>query len=137
MGATFTMFGRAYMLSAVATPNLYVAPTQFQVALTSIVPVANANVSQLQEPAAPSYARQTYLADSDHWHPSGFGEYYNAIKITFPQVTEVWGRIAGWALILPSINQVLTAGSIDDPYQTILGMVPSLDVGVVLLGIYD
>jgi len=137
VAATFTMFGRAYLLSAVVTPDLFVAPTELHIALTNTVPTANSTVSQLLEPAAPSYARQVYGVSSELWYPSGFGEYYNSATITYPMVTELWGRIAGWAAILPDIDECLTVGSIDDPYQTILGMVPRLDPGVVLLGIYD
>lgn len=137
MAATFTMFGRAYLLSAVVTPDLFTAPTTLQIALTNNVPTANSTVSQLLEPTAPSYARQDYDVGSEFWYPSGFGEYYNSATITYPMVTELWGRVAGWAVILPDIEECLNVGSIDDPYQTILGMVPRLDPGVVLLGIYD
>ena len=137
MAATFTMFGRQYLLSAVVNPDLFVAPTTLQFALSNNVPTANSTVSQLLEPTAPSYARQSYAVGSTHWYPSGFGEFYNSVTITYPMVTELWGRVAGWAAILPAINECLTVGSIDDPYQTVLGMVPRLDPGVVLLGIYD
>jgi hypothetical protein len=137
VAATFTMFGRAYLLSAVVTPDLFTPPATLQIALTNTVPTANSTVTQLLEPTAPSYARQTYDVGSEHWYPSGFGEYYNSAAIVYPMVTELWGRVAGWAAILPDIDECLTVGSIDDPYQTILGMVPRLDPGVVLLGIYD
>lgn len=138
MGATFTMFARAKMLQALLSPDTYSALSSLEVALTRSIPVTNATAAQLVEPTTGDYARQSYAADSAHWAPSGFGEYYNTLVVTFPQVTtEGWGLIRGWALIDTVSGQCVSVGSILDPFAATAGMVPRLDPGVLLLGLYD
>ena len=138
MSSSFSMYARGLLLRAVFTPDLYVAPVALEVALTSTVPPNNAAASQLNEPTAPGYARQPYALDGTHWAPTNFGELYNTLRIQFPIVSDAsWGNIAGWALIDTGSGQCLNTGSIMGPYEAIIGSIPYLDPGTVLLGIYD
>lgn len=138
MGATFTMFSRTKMIQALLAHDLYVPLTTLQVALTRNIPVTNATAGQLLEPTTGGYVRQNYSAGSAYWAPSGFGEYYNTNVVTFPQVTaEGWGLIRGWAVLDPNSGQCLSVGSILDPFNATSGMIPRLDPGVLLLGLYD
>ena len=135
---TFTMFTRGLMMSGLLTPNVYVPLTTLQIALTRSIPVANATALQLVEPTTGGYARQSYSVGSAWWTASGFGEYYNSAVVTFPQVTlDGWGLIRGWAVIDPTSGQCISVGSILDPFMATAGMVPRLDPGVILLGLYD
>jgi hypothetical protein len=138
MSSPLTMYGAGLFLRAVLTPDVYVAPTGLQVALTRTVPPRNASADQLVEPTAAEYERQPYFLDGVHWAPTNFGELYNTTKITFAKVgTSGWGMISGWALLDPGSGQCLTVGSIMNPYQATAGMVPYLDPGSVVLGLYD
>jgi hypothetical protein len=137
MSATFTMYGRELMLRAMLTPDAFTALGDMQVALTRTVPPANADATQLTEPTVGGYARQVYPALLAYWAPTGFGELYNTQVITFPMITVNWGLVAGWALLDPISGQCLSVGSVQEPYSTIIGMVPRLDPGTMQLGIYD
>ena len=138
MGATFTMFSRSKMIQALLAHDSYVPLTTLQVALTRSIPVTNSTAAQLLEPTTGGYVRQSYAADSAHWASSGFGEYYNTMVVTFPQVTAVgWGLIRGWAVLDPGSGQCIAVGSILDPFAATAGMIPRLDPGVLLRGLYD
>ena len=135
---TFTMFSRAKMLSGLLAPDTFVPLTSLLVALTRSIPVANSSALQLVEPTTGGYARQSYVANAAHWAPTGFGELYNTMVVTFPQVTAAgWGLIRGWGLIDPTSGQCISVGPIMDPFVATAGMVPRLDPGVILLGIYS
>lgn len=134
---SFTMYGREILLRAIFTPDAVTLPTSLQVALTTSVPPANASMDQLVEPTAAEYARQTYAVNAASWAPTGFGDLYNAIKITYPQVVDSWGLLVGWALVDPVAAQCLNAGPLLEPIATIAGMVPYVDPGSIVLGIAD
>jgi len=137
MSSTFTMYGRQQMLRALLTPDAFTPPTSLQVALCLQVPPANAAASQLIEPTSADYARQDYPVDMAHWAPTNFGELYNTVKITFGQAAQPWGWIQGLALVDPVAGQCVSVGSVAEPYQTTIGMIPYLDAGAIVLGIYD
>lgn len=137
MSSTFTMYGRQLLLRAVYTPDVYTALSTLEFALTRNVAPANATVAALIEPTPTEYVRQPYTLTSTYWAPSGFGEIYNTLKITWPQVVTVWGMISGWALVEPVSGQCVAVGSVMESYQAIPGMIPYLDPGTVMLGIYD
>lgn len=138
MPSTLTMFGRRFLMRALLTPDTYVPITEVEIALTRSIPVANAAASQLLEPTALSYARQTYPTGSIYWAPTNFGELYNTTLITFDQIqAEEWGWIRGYAIIDPTSQQCLDVGSLKVPFRGVIGMVPKLEPGSVMLGIYD
>lgn len=138
MSSSFTMFGRSQMLRSMVTPDLFVPIDSFEIALTNTVPPANASEAQLVEPTAAAYVRQTYSTGSTYWAPSGFGEFYNTLLVTWPQVTvDSWGLIRGYAVVDPVSGQCVSVGSIQNPFQATVGYVPKLEPGSVMLGIYD
>jgi hypothetical protein len=131
------MYGRQLMLKAVYTPDDFTPITEVEVALTRSIAPNNVAVSQLVEPTAPEYVRQPYPLDVAHWSPTSFGELYNSLTLTWPQVTVYWGWVSGWAIIEPVANQVLNAGALLAPFDGALGVVPFLDPGTLVLGLYD
>jgi hypothetical protein len=133
------MSGRTLLLRAVFTPDVVSLPAELEVALTLAVPPANATEDQLSEPAAgTSYARQTYPLTSVQWAPTGFGDLYNTLKISYPQVmSPIWGMLSGWALVDPVSGQCVNVGALLEPIATQTGMVPFLDPGTLVLGIQD
>lgn len=138
MASTYTMFGRQLMQNALLRPDDFTPLTEIEVALCRSVPVANATADQLLEPTAAAYARQVYPVGQIFWAPTGFGEVYNTVLITFPQIeTEPWGLLRGWAAVDPDSQQCISVGSIMSPFQGTVGMVPKLEPGTVMLGIYD
>ena len=135
---TFTMFTRGILMRGLLAPDIHTPLTALQIALTRSIPVANATALQLVEPTTGGYVRQSYAVGSAWWSPSGFGEYYNTTVVTFPQVTlDGWGLIRGWAVIDPTSGQCISVGSVLDPFVASAGMIPRLDPGVILLGLYD
>lgn len=137
MSSTFTMYGRQLMVALLLTPDAITPLTTMQVALTLTIPLANASQDQLVEPTAASYARQSYTLGSANWGATGFAELFNLGQIAFPRVDEPWGVIRGWALVDPVAGQCLAVGSIDDPYEAVVGFVAQVDPGQLVLGIYD
>lgn len=131
------MYGRTLLLRAVFTPELVVLPTTLLVALTRTVPPANAAVDQLVEPAGDGYARQNYPLTGEYWAPSGFGDLYNTVKVSFPQVIASWGLLTGWALLDTVSGQCVNTGALMEPMATTPGMVPYVDPGALTLGIGD
>lgn len=127
------MHGRSLLLGAVFTPDIMTLPTSLEVAMTRFVAPKNATAAQLVEPTGGSYERQPYEIGSAHWAPTGFGELYNTTKVTFPQVSAPWGLIMGWALIDPDSGQCLNAGALKEPIATVIGMVPFIDPGALIL----
>lgn len=138
MSSSLSMYARGQLLRSMFTPDIYVAPTGLLVALTKNVAPNNATAAQLIEPTVAGYVRETYGLTSAYWAPTGFGELYNTQRIEYNMVMDQsWGIIAGWALIDPGSGQCLDTGSIKTPYEAIIGSVPYLDPGTLLLGIYD
>lgn len=138
MSATFTMYGRDLMLRAIFAPDLFTPVTTLAVALTRTVPATNASIEQLMEPDAElGYARAVYPVSPGKWASTGFAELYNVDVITFDQVTSPWGRIAGFALLDVPAGQCVAVGSLANPFQATSGMIPKLDGGAVMLGLYD
>ena len=138
MASTFTQYGRALFLNAVFRPDSFTPVDEVEVALTRTVPPANASAAQLVEPDVASYTRQTYSTGSTFWAPSGFGEVYNTTLVQWAQIeADPWGLMRGWAVIDPVSEQCLGVGSIMRPFQATIGMVPKLDPGTLMLGIYD
>jgi hypothetical protein len=122
----------------VLTPETFVPLGDLEIALCATVPPANASVAQLEEPTAASYARQVYPAGVEYWAPTEFGELYNTLTVEFPIVLEdSWGVVTGYALVDPVSGQCLSVGSLLEPYEATVGMVPRLEAGVLQLGIYD
>lgn len=135
MSSNFTQYGQSQMLQALLTPDTFTTISSVEIALSRSVPPANANASQVLEPTATAYARQTYSTGSTYWAPTGFGPYYNTLLITFPQVdAEEWGLIRGYAVIEPISGQCLQVGSIKSPFRATTGYVPKLEAGTVVLG---
>jgi hypothetical protein len=134
---SFTMYGRTLLLRAVFTPDAVTLPSALSVALTLTIPPANAVLEQLVEPVAASYVRQSIPLDAAHWAPTGFGELYNTIKVTFPQAVTAWGLLTGWALLDPVSTQCVSAGALMEPFSAIIGAVPYVDPGALVLGIQD
>ena len=137
MTTSITMFGREQLLRAYLTPDIFVPPTGLEVALTLTIAPRNASADQLNEPTAPEYARQPYPMDGAHWAPTGFGELYNTTLVTFPQVANLWGMLAGWALVETGSGQCIETGSIMSPYAPTQGMIPKMEPGTITIGIYD
>ena len=133
----WSMHGRQEMLKAFLTPDVFVPMSSLQLALTRTIPVANATPGQLVEPVGGGYIRAWYLADSNHWAPTGFGEYYNTNTLSFPTVAESWGLIVGWALVYPGIPECIAMGKVKNPFIAEAGMTPTVAPGVLLLGNYD
>lgn len=131
------MYGRTLLLRAVFTPELVTLPTELEVALTRTVAPANASEDQLVEPTLGGYARQVIALDGSHWAPNGFGDLYNTVTVTFPQVTVSWGLITGWALVDPVATQCVNTGALMEPMSTVIGMIPYIDPGALVLGIGD
>lgn len=131
------MVGRSLLLRAVFTPEAVTLPTSLEVALTRFVAPANATAAQLVEPSGGDYARQPYQIGGAYWAPTGFGELYNTVKVTYPQVSAPWGLITGWALIDPVSGQCLNTGALMEPMATVIGMIPFIDPGALILGIED
>jgi hypothetical protein len=137
---TFTMYGRTLLLRSVFTADVVTVPASLEVALTNTVPPANSAEDQLVEPdsATTNYVRQTYALTSVQWAPSGFGDLYNTLKISYPQVgSPAWGVLNGWALVDPVSGQCVNAGALLEPIATVTGMIPFLDPGTLVLGIAD
>lgn len=138
MPSSLSMYTRSQMMRAVFTPDIYVPPTGLLVALTKNIPPNNATAAQLIEPTVAGYVRETYGLTSAYWAPTNFGELYNTTRIEYNMVVDQsWGMIAGWALVDPGSGQCLNTGSIRTPYEAIIGSVPYLDPGTLVLGIYD
>jgi hypothetical protein len=134
---SFTMVGRSLLLRAVFTPEAVTLPTEFEVALTRFVAPSNATAAQLVEPVGGGYVRQEYPVGLAAWAPTGFGSLYNTTKITFPQVSATWGLLAGWALVDPASGQCIDTGALKEPMATVVGMIPYVDPGALVLGIED
>lgn len=131
------MYGRSQLLRLMFTPEAASAPASVEIALTRFVAPANATAAQLIEPDVGDYARQPYGIGLVHWAPTGFGELYNTTKITWPQLSASWGLITGWAVIEPVSGQCLNAGALQEPIATVIGMVPFVDPGALILGLED
>lgn len=131
------MVGRSLLMRAVFTPEAVTLPTELEVALTRFVAPANATADQIVEPSVGGYARQIYPIGLTYWAPTGFGELYNTTKVTWPQLTASWGLLTGWALIDPLSGQCLNVGALMEPMATIVGMIPYVDPGALVLGIED
>lgn len=138
MPSTFTMYARRQLLKAMFTPEDFTAIEQVQVALCRTVPPANAAADQLVEPEADSYARQVYPTGALYWAPTNFGELYNTLTVQWDQIeVDKWGYMRGWAVLDPVSGQCLNVGSIMRPFLGEVGMVPKLEPGTLMLGIYD
>lgn len=140
MSSVLTMYGRTQLLAAMLSPDTYTTPATVKLALCQRIPPSNASIDQLLEPdtGTTTYARQTYGFSSAHWTGTGFGEFTNAVAITFPEVgLNSWGMVAGWAMIDVDAAQCLAVGSVLEPYLTALGMIPTVNIGSIVLGISD
>jgi len=138
MPSTFTMYARRQLLKSMFTPDVFTPIDEVTVALCRNVPTANASADQLVEPSAESYARQTYPTGSLYWAPTNFGELYNTLTVTWPEIgAESWGFMRGWAVIDEESGQCLNVGTIMRPFPGTVGMVPKLEPGTLMLGIYD
>jgi hypothetical protein len=138
MPSTFTMYARRQLLKSMFTPDQFLPIDEVSVALTRNIPPANATAEQLVEPEADAYARQTYATGSLYWAPTNFGELYNTLTITWDQIeAEEWGFVRGWAVVDEVSGQCLNVGTIMRPFRGVVGMVPKLEPGTLMLGIYD
>jgi hypothetical protein len=133
---SFTMYGSDLLLRLLLTPEVVTAPTSLEVALTLSVPPRNATMAQLVEPAD-TYVRQSIVLDATAWVPTGFGPFYNANQVDFPQVVESWGLVVGWALVYAAAGECVNAGALMEPIATVPGMVPYVSPGALLLGLQD
>jgi len=138
MGSTFTMYGRGQMLQAMLNPDDYAPVATYGVALTRYPPANNSSIDQLIEPDATlGYARASYPTTAAKWVSTGFAEFYNVDPIEFAQVTSDWGLISGWALLDVLAGQCVAVGSLGNPFSAVSGMIPVLDSGAIMLGLYD
>lgn len=136
--STFTMYGRGQMLKALLDPTGYAPINVFGVALCRYAPPNNASIDQIIEPdEILGYERATYPTTAEMWVSTGFAEYYNLDPITFPQVQADWGLISGWALLDNQAGQCVAVGNLANPFIATTGMVPKLDSGSIMLGLYD
>lgn len=138
MPSTFTMYARRQLLKSMFTPDDFTPVDEVSVALCRSVPPANASADQLVEPDAASYTRQTYATGSLYWAPTNFGELYNTLTVQWAKIeAEEWGFMRGWAVVDPVSGQCLNVGTIMRPFRGTVGMVPKLEPGTLMLGIYD
>jgi hypothetical protein len=138
MPSTFTMYARRQLLKAMFTPDDFIALDRVEVALTQTIPPANASADQLVEPGAATYSRITYPVGELYWAPTNFGELYNTLTVQWAEIAaEQWGFLRGWAVLDPVSGQCLNVGSIMRPFKGITGMVPKLEPGTLMLGLYD
>lgn len=138
MSSTFTMDGRAMAMEALLVPDQFAPLTGLTIALTRTVPVANTAPSQLTQPdPSGGYVAQNYGVGVEFWQPTGFGEFYNAAPVNFPQVTASWGRMLGYAVIASDRSKCLSVGALAEPFIAEIGMIPYLPPGTIVLGFYD
>ena len=138
MSSTFTMVGRDMAMRALLTPDDFPTIDAVGIHLTRTVPVANSATSQLTQPdPGGGYAAQYYDTGRNFWEPTGFGEYYNAQRIDFPQVTASWGRMLGYAVSIAGKFECLSVGALAEPFIAEVGMIPYLPPGTIVLGFYD
>ena len=137
MGATFTMYGRQQMLKAYWQSAAVVLASS-QMALVTSVPPSNAAASQLVEPSsADGYARITCPMTTAFWGESGFSEIYNLQAMVFPEVEDDWGLIQGWAIVAVAAGQCLAVGGLAEPFDAVTGMIPTIEIQGITLGLYD
>lgn len=108
MASAVSIQFREMLLSSLFMADVFTAPAQLYVALTSNVALINQSGNTLREPIAGAYSRGAIDLDSLSWATTGFGDVANVVDIDFPPPTtgEDWGYLSGWALVSDA-----TAGS--------------------------
>lgn len=143
MGASLTADGRALMIEAFWTPDIFVAIPTLYICLTRTVPVSNAAPEDLEEPdPLTGYDRVPYPLDSAYWTPDGFGQIFNNDGSRFfAAPDDDWGLLQGMALITSDVidgvtGTVVAVGNLDEPFQPAIGETIPVDVGDITIGLF-
>lgn len=133
---TLTMYGRQLMVWGIWADDLVENwPWDLTIALCRSIPVTNVATSQLVEPTEPEYSRQDYQTGGSHWADDGFGGLFNTQEIRFPQVTNSWGFIYGYAIIDPLADMVIDTGALLEPFSADANLIPTIEPGTISLGL--
>lgn len=136
MSATISMFLRGELLRHyfMSRPGSYI-----YAAVTQTVGLANSPGDLLTEPSGNGYGRPELPCDEETWGLTGLSELSNLVEIPFPDHTDEWGYIGGWALLdAPASGMTLAVGSMVVPGELTAEMPPlSLTVGACTIGLYD
>jgi hypothetical protein len=132
-----SLFGRDQLLAAFFIPDSFDPPVLW-VALCTSVPAQGAGGSDLIEPEDPAYARGEYGVGSDFWQPTGRGGVTNVSGIYYPQLTEDYGEVLGWALCDDAYGgNAFVVGELATPerifYDPDIIRVPVLGAGAIVV----
>lgn len=143
MGAALTSDGRALMVEAFWTPDIFVPVPTLYVCMCRSVPVSNAAPEDLEEPdVASGYARVAYPLNSAYWTPDGFGQIFNNDGSRFFAAPSAdWGLQQGMALITTNVidgvsGTVVAVGNLDEPFIPPIGLTIPIDIGDITIGLF-
>lgn len=138
MAGSLSLYGRFWLLGLGLTPDATPALTELWVALTRTVPAEGDDGTTISEPDNGSYARVSYPVGSDFWTSSGYGTFLNSQDIPWPDISEDWPVLLGWALCTaPDGGSTLAVGRLTAPLQPVDGdtlLVPAFTVSLSALG---
>lgn len=122
------------------------AYTNLAVALVSVVPPINVDITQLGEPTIGGYARVVIPYNTANWGLTGYREVFNNLAINYPAATDFWGQMEGYVVLsaagsvaVPDYTASMTVavGRLVQPLRVIAGIQPSLPIAAVSFGLYD
>ena len=130
MKGRFSVVGARQLLSAMLTPDVYVAPETLYLALCGKLPVdGDPGNALLEPPVSSGYARAEIPLGSAWWTSSGYGTFWNAIEVIFPPAQVTWQRTRAYA-----ITTAPTSGEVWAMGLTSMGNVPAGNQLVVAPG---
>lgn len=140
MSATWSTYGRRQLMAQLLTPDVYVPPAGWWLALCLSAPRANDNGAMLVEPdpVATGYFRSSYPFGSANWLSTSPEEFTQASSMDFLPFNADSGLCQGWALcdtLATGTGNVWVVGSVVDPFVLKSGLVFNFNDAV--LGLYD
>lgn len=142
MSGVISDYMRRELLKRGFQPEYTLPFSQFEVALTRRLPLANSAVAQLDEPIGGGYRRSNVVTMNATNLPLRVtdGLIYNATPISWPlDCTVAWGTITGWAVISihATAPRVLAVGDVIKPVRFIPGQRPYLPANSIAFELSD
>ena len=110
----------------------------FQVCLTRRIPTTNSAINQLDEPTTGGYARvEIPFGGIGQWRQINDNEVGYDGTVYFPTATDLWGTIAGWALLDTPASRVMAVGTLNEPFKCVAGIRPYLGPDDLSFGLFD
>lgn len=135
---TFSLYGRHWLVGGALTPEALPALSTVWFALTTTEPAESDDGADIDEPTIASYGRIQYPLNATAWTSSGYGTFLNTQEISWPDVSEPWPVIIGWAMLTAQTDgNTLAVGRLRVPLEPFDGdalSIPPYAVSLSALG---